>query len=171
MTEEKNASAALPEPSPAIDAPHDGWTKLPPQSHIGLGCSFVSGDPTGPRMRVAYFVRDVDRAMAGRVWFGPLAQGPPKHAHGGAIASLLDEVMGAAGWLAGHRVVAAKIEVDFKRPVQLGSTCTFEGSVAKVDGRRVHMVGALTLPDGAIASTSSGLYIVIDIDKLRASVP
>jgi hypothetical protein len=164
-------AAALAEPSPAIDAPHDGWTKLPPQSHIGLGCSFVSGDPTGPRVRVGYFMRDVDQAIVGRAWFGPLSQGPPRHAHGGAIAALLDEAMGASGWLAGHRVVAAKIEVDYKRPVPLGSTCTFEAAVTKVDGRRVHIEGALALPDGSIASTSAGLYIVVDIDKLRASAP
>jgi acyl-coenzyme A thioesterase PaaI-like protein len=159
----------LIEPILAIDAHHEGWTALPERSQIGLGHSFVSGDPLGPRLRVAYFLRDADQAMVGRAWFGPLAEGPPRHAHGGALAALLDEVMGAAAWLAGHRVVAAKIEVDFKRPVPLGTTATFEGIVTKAEGRRVHMAATLALPDGTVASTASGLYIIIDIDKLRAS--
>jgi hypothetical protein len=165
-SEQIETGAVVPEPTAPVDAPGEGWTALPPRSQIGLARSFVSGDPDGPRLRVAYFLRDTDHAMVGRAWFGPLAEGPPRHAHGGAIAALLDEVMGAAAWLAGHRVVAAKIEVDFKRPVALGATATFVGSVTRVEGRRVFMSGALTLPDGTVAATSSGLYVVVDIHKL-----
>ena len=156
-------------PAAPVDAPHEGWTLLPPRQSLGFGASFVAGD-SGDRLQVAYFVRDADSAMVGRAWFGPLAEGPPGHAHGGAIAAVLDDVMGSSAWLAGHRAVAAKIEVDFKRPVPLGNTTTFLGLVLRAEGKRVHVRGELLLPDGTLAAASTGLFIVIDVQKLRDAV-
>ena len=150
----------------SLDAPHDGWTLLPPRSDI-IKNSFILGEPGNQRMRVAFFMRDSDQALVGRVWFGPLAEGPPKHAHGGSIAAMLDEAMGVAGWLAGHRVVAAKISVEYKKPVRLGSVCEFAGWVDRKDGKRVHTKGEMRLPDGTVCAASEGLFIVIDVDKLK----
>ncbi|HEY4223944.1 MAG TPA: PaaI family thioesterase [Myxococcota bacterium] len=150
---------------------HDGWTLLPPRTSLGAGFgreSFVART-TGDALRVAHFVRDGDNAMVGRAWFGPLCEGPPGHAHGGSIAAVLDDVMGSGAWLAGHRVVAAKIEVDFKRPVPLLSLCTFESMVERAEGKRVYTRATLTLPNGMVAAASTGLCIVVDIEKLAGS--
>lgn len=60
----------------------------------------------------------------GNIWaeftFNLAQQGPPDHVHGGASAAVLDEAMGAAVWVAGLQVVAARLEVDYKRPLPLG---------------------------------------------------
>src|SRR5262249_29380404 len=112
-----------------------------------------------------------DNAMVGRAWFGPLCEGPPGHAHGGSIAAVLDDVMGSGAWLAGHRVVAAKIEVEFKKPVPLGTTAEFASVVERVGGQRVRTRASLTLPNGVVAASASGLFVVVDIEKLRASSP
>ena len=158
------------EPPIAVDAPREGWTLLPRRESLDAGfmVSFVA-KTDGQGLRVAHFVADGTTQLVGRAWFGPLCEGPPQHAHGGSIAAVLDDVMGSGAWLAGHRVVAAKLEVDFRKPVPLGTLATFDTSVERVDGKRVHMKGRLLLPDGTVAAASSGLFIVIDMQKMRTS--
>ncbi|MBW2476490.1 MAG: PaaI family thioesterase, partial [Deltaproteobacteria bacterium] len=81
-----------------------GWTPFDAPALVGETLKFVSGDQTGNRFRVRYF-RDQDQALVARVWFGPVTEGPPGHAHGGSIAAVLDEVLGLAAFAAGHRIV------------------------------------------------------------------
>lgn len=78
-----------------LDQPEAGWTPVTPTQAVSAG-TFVSGDPGGNRLRVRYFRRDNDGALLAKVWFGPGTQGPPGHAHGGSMASILDEAMAAA---------------------------------------------------------------------------
>lgn len=86
-------------------------------------------------------------------------QGPPGHAHGGCLSAVLDEAMGAAAWCAGHPVVAARLEIDFRKAVPLGQPCRAEGWVASVDGRKVHTESELRLEDGTLATRGRGLFV------------
>jgi acyl-coenzyme A thioesterase PaaI-like protein len=165
---------SLSGPPAPLDEAHEGWTLLPPHSERGLH-SFVSGEPDGMRLRVRYFLNDTDGSIIGRAWFGPLAEGPPGHAHGGSMAALLDEAMGAAAWLAGHRVLAAKIAIDFKKPMPLGSSVLLRAWVERAEGRRVFTRGELFIPrdatdlkSGTVYAAGEGLFIAVDIEKLRA---
>jgi acyl-coenzyme A thioesterase PaaI-like protein len=87
-------------------------------------------------------------------------QGPPKHAHGGCLSSVLDEAMGAAVWCAGHPVVAARLEIDFRRAVPLGRALEVEAWVTSVDGRKVWAESELRFADDqAVATRGKGLFI------------
>ena len=132
--------------------------------------SFVSGDPTGARLRVAWFVRTEGLGTAGRAWFRPAAQGPPRHAHGGAMAALLDEVMGFACWLRGHRVLAKSITIEFRRPLPLETIVTFDGSVDRVDGNRVMSRGQLLLPSGVVCAEGTGVFVVLSAERMSRMV-
>ncbi len=104
-----------------------------------------------------------------RAWFGPGTQGPPGHAHGGATAALLDEAMGFCCWLAGHRVVAVSIQVDFREMVPVGAVTTLEAAVERVNGRKVYPRARLYLPDGELAAEASGIFLELareQLDKL-----
>lgn len=143
----------------------DGWTALPMPKKIGRGRSFVSGDTDGDRLRVRYFRRESDGAMVGRVWFGPGAEGPPMHVHGGSMAAVLDEVMGGAAWMAGHTVVAAQITVKFRRMIPLLRVMTLEAWVTKKEGRRVTTAGRLIGGDGEVYTEGEGLFIELAADQ------
>lgn len=86
-------------------------------------------------------------------------QGPPGYAHGGASAALLDEAMGMAVWLAGHRVVSVHLEIDYLKPVPLGQPVRVAGRVAGLAGRRVRAEGQILLPDGTVAVAGRGVYV------------
>jgi acyl-coenzyme A thioesterase PaaI-like protein len=87
-------------------------------------------------------------------------QGPPGHAHGGASAAILDEVMGAAVWQAGYTVAAAKIEVNYRRPVPLDQPLNTRGFITRRRGRKIYAQGEICLPDGTVAVEGRGLYII-----------
>ncbi len=83
-----------------------------------------------------------------RFQFGRAQQGPRNHVHGGAVAAVLDEAMGAAVWKAGHQVLAANLNVDYRRPVPVETDVEVEAWLDVVEGRKayarahLHLVGS-----------------------------
>lgn len=153
-------------PAPAV-VPEPGWIPVKPFRLEGGRASFVSGEPEGDRLRVCYFRREADGRLAGRAWFGPGAQGPPGHAHGGSIAAVLDEAMGAAAWLEGYLVVAVQLNTSFRALLPLGTDSYLEAWVEGVDGRKVQARGRLLGAGGAVFAEAEGLFLEIDPDRFR----
>ncbi len=146
---------------PNLD-PEPGWTDLDPRSLIGSRRSFVSSDPEGERLRVRYFLEPSDGPLRAKAWFGPGAEGPPGHAHGGSMAALLDEAMGVACWAAGHPVLAARLTVHFRRPLPLGSSVLVTTELRMVRGNKVYTRGRLLGPRGTLYTEAEGLFVRID---------
>lgn len=151
-----------------------GWTPLDSlgwRRHEGAGRidprSFVRDDGSSDRLRVRYFVRDEDKALRGKIWFGPATQGPPGHAHGGSMAAVLDDAMGVAAWVAGHMVVAAKIEIRFVSMLPLGTVALLEASVAEAEGRKVRTKAELRDDAGTVFATGEGLFIHLGAERFR----
>ncbi len=149
--------ARAPEPAVASD-----WTPVDPFPALGRRRSFISGEPTGDRLRLAYFRRPGDPILYAKAWFGPGAEGPPDIAHGGAIFGVLDEVMGGCCWLSGLHVVAARLCTDFKHVVPLGLDTTCEGWIEEVNGRKVTARARMYDDAGAVLAESDGLFIVLE---------
>ena len=87
-------------------------------------------------------------------------QGPPGHAHGGASAAILDEVMGLVVWAAGHKVLAANININYRKPLPLHIPLLAEARITEVGERKISSVGKILLPDSTIAVEGSGVYVV-----------
>jgi acyl-coenzyme A thioesterase PaaI-like protein len=156
---------------PAV-VPEPGWTPIDPFRLEGGAGSFVTGhgrdgEPDGGRLRVRYFLRAGDSRLVGRAWFGPGAQGPPGHAHGGAIAAVLDEAMGAAAWVAGHIAVAARLDTSFLRMLPLGTDATLEAWVEREEGRKIWTTGRLLDSAGEPFAAASGLFIELPPERFR----
>jgi acyl-coenzyme A thioesterase PaaI-like protein len=154
-------------------AAEPGWTPVEPLRIEGGRGSFVSGDPQGDTLRVAYFQRRGDGHMVGRAWFGAGTQGPPGHAHGGSTAAVLDEAMGAAAWQAGHAVVAVNLNVDLQAMLPLGTDARFDAWVERVEGRKVYCrarlfgAGDPAGEKGDYAS-AQGLFLTLDEARFHA---
>lgn len=147
--------------------PEAGWTPIEPFRLEGGVGGFVTGSPEGDRLRVRYFLRSGDGRLVGRAWFGPGAQGPPGHAHGGAIAAVLDEAMGAAAWVAGHIAVAARLDTSFQRMLPLGIDITLEAWVEREEGRKIWTSGRLLDSGGTPFATAEGLFIELPPERFR----
>jgi len=150
-----------------LDEDEPGWTRVE-LPFPATSSNFVSGDRTGRRLGVRYFRRDADGAVMMKVRCGPDAQGPPAHAHGGSMAALLDEAMGAAAWLSGHPVLAAELNIVFKRMLPLETACVAEAEVVEVDARKIRARAVLRDPEGEVVyCTGTALLIELDEGQLR----
>lgn len=102
----------------------------------------------------------VDDAYTARYTFRKHQQGPPGVAHGGAIASLLDEAMTAAVMNSGYfPSFTVKLNIDYRSPVYLDTEVVVSAKIVSVDDRKIRLSAAVQLDDGTVASEANGLFI------------
>jgi uncharacterized protein (TIGR00369 family) len=92
--------------------------------------------------------------------------GPPGHAHGGIIATILDEAMGKVNRI--HNVVAltSEIRIRYLKPVPLGKSLRVESYEVSVRGRR-HVNAAEILNErGQVLAQGRGTFIAVDVEKI-----
>lgn len=121
------------------------------------GSTFIFGPKPGGFE--AKFFADEQGNISGVVILDETKQGPPGHAHGGSLATLIDEAMGASAWNHGYRVLAANLNFDYRKPVPLGIEIRVSGMVERKEGRKVFTRGHITLPDGSIAVEGTGIFV------------
>ena len=105
----------------------------------------ISGtcNPVSPPLRMWYVGEDEPdgpdgRRSEGRVTFGLAHQGPPGHAHGGAVAGVYDDFLGRSQHQAGF---TGKVTVTFRKPTPLDRELELRAWVSKVDGRKRWVTG------------------------------
>ena len=91
--------------------------------------------------------------------------GPPGHAHGGIIATILDEAMGKANRITQVTAVTQAMTVEYRKLVPLGKPLIAEGRQRSSSGR-VHVnVAEVRNLEGEILARSEGTFIAIDPQK------
>ena len=140
------------------------WTAFDAPALVGETLRFVSGDQTGNRFRMNYF-HTQEQDLVARVWFGPVTEGPPGHAHGGSIAAVLDEVLGLAAWAAGHAVVVGNLNISFRQLLPLETVVQVNTRLISVQGRKILVHGEVCSLDGIVLATGEALCIKITTEK------
>ena len=122
--------------------------------------SFVSGPAAAAeRTRVEYFRDPANDHLHANVWFGPHTEGPPDSVHGGAIAAVLDEAMGAVCWMNGHPVVAARITINYVHLTPLGFSGKVESWIDQIEGRKIFIKSHLKDEHGKLHAHGESLFI------------
>ena len=152
-------------PAPAA-VPEPGW--IAAQPFPNSRGTFLRASDDDERLRVAYFRKPEVATLYARAWFGPRALGPPGHVHGGAMAAVLDEAMGAVCWMNGHPVVAAQISITFAGMLPIGTDTTIEAWIDKIEGRKIHLRAHMKNPSGQIVTEGSGLFVVLKDEMLQS---
>ena len=93
-------------------------------------------NPLSPPMQMAYDPADPSVLTAG-VFFGPAYEGPPGCVHGGYVAAIFDELLGATQSLSGTQGMTAHLEVDYRSPTPLGEELTLRGWLDGTDDRKI----------------------------------
>lgn len=123
-------------------------------------------NPDGMRLRFTY---DEDRnCFVSRFRLDKRYTGPPGHAHGGIIATILDEAMGKVNKLRNVVAVTAEITVNYLKPVPLNKPLRVESRELKVKGRRHINTGEILNKKGEMLARGRGLFIAIDPHKMFA---
>jgi acyl-coenzyme A thioesterase PaaI-like protein len=82
-------------------------------------------------------------------------------AHGGILATILDECMVNTVWLRGVVAVTARFEVRLLRPVQLGERLTFHADVRRESSRGFEVSSHAELDDGTIVAKGNALLVKV----------
>ncbi|MEO3975656.1 PaaI family thioesterase [Streptomyces sp. CAU 1734] len=96
----------------------------------------------------------------------PAHQGAPGLAHGGVLATALDETLGSLNWLLRVIAVTGRLETDFLRPVPVDTVLFLRAEVTAVAGRKIFStaVGRIGGPDGPVAVRARGLFIEVKVE-------
>jgi uncharacterized protein (TIGR00369 family) len=95
-------------------------------------------------------------------------QGPPAHAHGGIIATVLDEAMGKVNKLRSVIALTKEMQIEYLKPVPLGKRLLAEGHERSVKGRRHINVGEIRDEKGQVLARGRGVFIAVDAAKMFA---
>lgn len=131
---------------------------LPPHYPTCLGC--------GPDAEQGYHLevrRDGDEMVAEHV-FEPRHSGAPGIAHGGAVATVVDDVLGFLLYVVRVPGVTRKLEVEYLRPVLVGVRYTVRAKVDEVDGRKLWFSCACADPDGVLTFRARGLFLAVGVE-------
>lgn len=115
---------------------------------------------------VRMYLRD-DKSFVTEFTPRPGAEGPKAHAHGGFLASILDETMGSACWYNGLPVLAANLSVKYRRSVPLEGHYLCEAKIDRLETRRA-MVNARIFKGETLYCEATGVFVRVPIDLLKA---
>ena len=77
------------------------------------------------------------RPLRCRATFGPAYEGPPGCVHGGYVAAIFDELLGATQSLSGTQGMTAHLEVDYRSPTPLGQELVLRGWLDGTEDRKI----------------------------------
>lgn len=143
------------------------WKSVELPFNIGSGRTIYSGLEKDSRLRLRVFQSRKTGQLVGRAWFGHGADGPPLHAHGGAVAYVLDEAMGAVAWMNCYPALAANLQFRYLRPTPLLQDLTVEAKVISVRKKVLKIEAQLRLPTGEECVVASGDFVRVSLEKKK----
>jgi acyl-coenzyme A thioesterase PaaI-like protein len=130
---------------------------LPPHWPTCLGCG--PDNESGFHLQVR---REGDEVVAQHT-FAERHGGAPGIAHGGAVATVVDDVLGFLLYVARIAGVTRHLEVDYLKPVLVGVPYVVRAKVDSHDGRKLWVSCACTAPDGTVTFTAKALFLQVSL--------
>lgn len=133
---------------------------------------FATGDPArffpyspvvGPLSAIAppvTFTFDGERMHGSGTLAAPYT-GPPGTVHGGVVAMVLDELLGAVNACLGLGAYTGTLTVRYERPTPIGEELTFDAWVDRTEGRKVFTVGTISA-DSTVTARAEGVFIRVE---------
>jgi len=102
------------------------------------------GRPFGRSISVEIFWNEAQNKLVGAVHFSRNCEGPADCVHGGAIATVLDSCLGSTiQRCLGLGCFTLNLNVNYRKFVPLGAVVKIEGSVVRVEDRKVWLEAKL----------------------------
>src|SRR6516225_10948633 len=131
------------------------------------GC-FACGKDNPAGMQLKFFLDESARQAICKFKLARRYTGPPGHAHGGIIATILDEAMGKVNRFRNVLALTSSMEIRYLKPVPLGKILTVTGYEQTVEGRKHVNVAEISNEAGEVLARSTGTFIAIDPEKILA---
>jgi acyl-coenzyme A thioesterase PaaI-like protein len=102
--------------------------------------------------------------VVGEVTFGAAYEGPPGCVHGGYVAAMFDELLGAAQSLSGSAGMTGTLTIRYRRPTPLHTLLRVSAGLDRVEGRKIFVKG-VCVAGGEQVSEAEGIFISIDPER------
>jgi uncharacterized protein (TIGR00369 family) len=135
---------------------------------ISVNRCFACGPHNKEGMHLRFRFDEARRRSYCRFRLPERYQGPPGHAHGGIVATILDEAMGKVNKLRSVIALTRHMEVEYVKPVPLGKTLLVESHEKSVRGRKHINVAEIRNQKNEVLARGRGLFIAIDPLKMFA---
>ncbi len=132
--------------------------------NLCFGCG--KDNPQGMHLKFHY--HEESNSFVARIKLPQRYWGPPKHAHGGIIATILDEAMGKVNKLKHVIALTREMTVEYLKPVPLHKPLLVEGRAHYARGRRHVNVGAIRDEKGEVLARGRAVFVAIDPHKMFA---
>lgn len=109
--------------------------------------------------------RDGDEVVAD-VTLHAAHEGAPGRSHGGIVASLFDDIYGFVLTIHQTPGFTGELSIRYEAGTPLHVPLQCRVRLDRRDGRKLHMSGELTTPDGTVCARSTALFISIDPAKI-----
>lgn len=130
-------------------------------AHFDHSPMIGGANPIAPEARIE---STSDRVVM-HMRFGSAYEGPPGSVHGGMIAAAFDELLGMTQSLSGQPGMTATLTVRYRRPTPLHKELRFEGTLERVDGRKIY-TRARCYDGDTITAEAEGLFVHVDFQKI-----
>jgi acyl-coenzyme A thioesterase PaaI-like protein len=125
-----------------------------PQEFFPTSPAIGFANPVAPPV----VVEAVDGELRGSAWFDYQYEGPPTCVHGGVIALVFDEMLGAANIMAGSPGMTGTLTIRYRKPTPLRTPLRLEARFMGRDGRKIRTWGAIYHGD-VVTAEAEGIFI------------
>jgi acyl-coenzyme A thioesterase PaaI-like protein len=170
----REATGALGQVADALESQAENRKRPRGQPHPGIDpsemfpCSPVIGlaNPVAPPACVwAVEGEGGQREIRGRVTFDYPYEGPPTCVHGGVIAELFDELLGAASIIADRAGMTGTLTVRYRRPTPLLVPLELVARCTGSEGRKAFAWAAI-YHDGELTAEAEGIFIAMQPGRM-----
>ena len=134
-------------------------TLAPNPENLCFGC----GGANDEGMKLTFVQDNEKRRIIGRFVLGERYQGGGGMAHGGIIATLLDEAMGKVCRFREVRAVTAQLNVQYLKPVSVHDEIIVEGwEESEQKGRNLFHVGEIRNAAGEVLARGQARFVIIN---------
>ena len=124
---------------------------------------FGCGGANDKGMKLTFAQDNERRRIVGRFVLGERYQGGGGMAHGGIIATLLDEAMGKVCRFREVRAVTAQLNVQYLKPVSVHDEIIVEGwEESEQKGRNLFHVGEIRNAAGEVLARGQARFVIIN---------
>lgn len=119
------------------------------------------GGPANPIAAPLLTTMAHDGEVRGETRFGPLHEGTPDVVHGGFVAAVFDQLLGAAAATAGRAMVTGTMTIRYLRPTPINVDLEFSTRLRSTEGRRLLVAGTCSA-GGEVTAEAEAVFISVD---------
>jgi acyl-coenzyme A thioesterase PaaI-like protein len=129
---------------------------LKPENHC-----FACGEANPHGLHLKFLYDPLLRKAESHLQIDPKYQGATGFAHGGIIATLLDEAMAKANGMGGIRAVTLKISISYRKMVRVQEPLKLTGWRTIRKGRKLYLRSELRDQTDVLLADARGLFLEI----------